>query len=131
MNNSKSLFSAILKLSFVGIATLASSFSSFASDGDRITQLEREVQALKSRLTNLESLQNKPSINQKPSISPDGWRSLANWRSLKTGMSYEDVRTILGEPARIRGGSIATWSYANRSDVTFVDDKLHSWTEPR
>jgi hypothetical protein len=64
MNNSKLLISTTLKLSFVGITTLACSFSSFASDGDRITQLEREVQALKNRLTNLESPQNTSGLHR-------------------------------------------------------------------
>lgn len=132
MNNSKPLISATLKLSFVGITTLASSFSSFASDGDRITQLEREVQALKNRLTNLESPQNKPSINQKVTVSNDGWKSLANWRSLKKGMSYEDVRAILGEPATVRASGVLTfWGYANRGTVTYYEDRLDGWNEPR
>ncbi len=105
-------------------------FSSFASDSERITQLEKEVQELKTRLTNLESPANK-AVAQKPTVKNDGWKNLANWRSLKKGMSYEDVRTTLGEPGRIQGGSFTFWIYPDRGNVTFYNDKLDSWTEPR
>jgi outer membrane protein assembly factor BamE (lipoprotein component of BamABCDE complex) len=102
-----------------------------ASDVDRITQLEKEVQELKLRLSNLETPQSKASLNQKPSISPDGWKTLANWRSLKNGMSYDDVRAILGEPSRINGGNMAYWFYPNQSGVVFYKDKLDTWFEPK
>ncbi len=110
---------------------LTLSFGSIASDSDRIAQLEKEVQELKNRLTTLESPVNKPSVNKKSTTSTDGWKSLANWRSLKKGMSYEDVRTILGEPGRIQGGSFTFWIYSDRGNVIFYNDKLDSWTEPR
>ncbi len=121
----------LLKNSLLGCLFLTLSFGSIASDSDRIAQLEKEVQELKNRLTTLESPVNKPSVNKKSTTSTDGWKSLANWRSLKKGMSYEDARTILGEPGRIQGGSFTFWIYPDRGNVTFYNDKLDSWTEPR
>ena len=107
------------------------SISSFASDSDRITQLEKEVQELKIRLTNLESPSNKPQTSQRYSNLSDGWKNIANWRMLKKGMSYDDVRGTLGEPIRIDGGNFTYWTYSNRGSVTFYNDRLDSWTEPR
>lgn len=121
----------LLKNSLLGCLFLAISFGSIASDSDRITQLEKEVQELKSRLTVLETPATKTSVNNKTTAQTDGWKSLANWRSLKTGMSYDDVRMTLGEPTRIAGGEVAFWFYQNRGSVTFHSHQLNSWTEPR
>ena len=132
MNCSNSLIRPTLKLSVVGIVALTAAFSSFASDSDRIAQLEKEVLELKLRLTNLEAPQKKSGINQRMAASNDGWKSLANWRSLKKGMSYDDVRGVLGEPATIRASGVLTfWGYANRGTVTYFDDRLDGWSEPR
>lgn len=106
--------------------------NSFANDSDRIAQLEKDVQELKVRLSNLETPQSKPSLNQKPVASSDGWRTLTNWRSLKKGMSYDEVRATLGEPEKVRAsGTFTFWYYLNRADVTFYQDRLDGWTEPR
>lgn len=121
----------LLNAGTVACLSLAAASSTYASDTDRITLLEKEVQELKLRVLKLESPQADASKQPKPVATSEGWKLLANWRSLKKGMSYDEVRAILGEPARIRGGNIAIWFYANRSDVTFYEDKLESWTEPR
>lgn len=121
----------LMKNSLLGCLFLTLSFGSIASDSDRITLLEKEVQELKSRLTVLETPATKASVNNKTTAQTDGWKSLANWRSLKSGMSYDEVRSILGEPTRIAGGNLAFWYYPNRGDVTFYEDKLKSWAEPR
>ena len=105
-------------------------FSSFASDSERIAQLEKEVQELKLRLTKLEAPQTTTNTQQKPIVSTNGWKHLSNWRSLKKGMSYDDVRATLGEPERIKVGGFTYWFYANRSYVIFYEDRLDSWTEP-
>ena len=120
-----------LKTGLLGCLFLSFTLNSFASDGERITQLEKEVRELKQRLTKLEAPQNA-SVNQQKSIpSSEGWKSLASWRSLKNGMSYDEVRSILGEPTRIEGGTLARWYYSNRADVTFFNDKVENWSEPR
>ena len=124
-------FKTRLKTGLLGCLFLSFTLNSLASDGERITQLEKEVQELKQRLTKLEVPQNA-SINQQKSIlSSEGWKSLASWRSLKNGMSYDEVRSILGEPTRIDGGTIARWYYSNQGIVFFFRDKLDRWEEPR
>ena len=121
----------LMKSSLLGCLFLTLSFGSIASDSDRITQLEKEVQELKTRLTSLESPVNK-AIVQKSTVTNDGWKNLANWRSLKKGSSYDEVRTILGEPVNVSAsGPITEWNYSNRSRVTFYQDRLDGWNEPR
>ena len=119
-----------MKNGLVVCLLLTLSFGSMASDSDRITQLEKEVQELKTRLSSLESPLDKAVI-QKPTLTSEGWRKLANWRSLKKGMSFEEVREILGEPGRIRGGTLTDWTYPDQASVTFLNDRLFGWTEPR
>ena len=121
----------MVKNCLVVFLLLTLSFGSMASDSDRITQLEKEVQELKARLTNLESPVNKVVI-QKTTVMSDGWKNLANWRSLKKGSNYDEVRAILGEPEKVSAsGSLTYWYYSKRGDVTFYKDKLDGWNEPR
>lgn len=103
----------------------------FDIDSVRITQLEKEVQELKIRLSRLESPQSSTNQPQKTIVSGEGWKSLANWRSFKTGMSYDEVRSILGEPTRIDGGNLAYWHYSNSGSVRFFLGKANEWQEPR
>ena len=114
-----------------GCLLLTFTLNSFGSDSVRITQLEKEVQELKLRLSKLEGPQTITNQQQRTIVSGDGWKSLANWRSLKNGMSYDEVRSILGEPTRIDGGSLAYWYYSNRGSVVFFQDKVDRWQEPR
>jgi hypothetical protein len=120
----------LMKNGLVVCLLLTLSFGSMASDTDRITQLEKEVQELKTRLSSLESALDKAVI-QKPTLTSEGWRKLANWRSLKKGMSFEEVREILGEPGRVTGGTLTDWTYPDQARVTFLNDRLFGWTEPR
>lgn len=132
MNNSNSLTKSTFKLCAVGIFALTSAFNCFASDSDRITQLEKEVQDLKHRLTQLESSPEGSNTRSKIFVTPNGdWKILTNWRSLKKGMTHEEVRAFLGEPTRIRGGNYTFWFYPSSGAVTFYEDKLDSWTEPK
>ena len=114
-----------------GCLLLTFTLNSFGSDSVRITQLEKEVQELKLRLSKLEGPQTITNQQQRTIVSGEGWKSLANWRSLKNGMSYDEVRSILGEPARIEGGTFAYWHYSNGAFVGFVRDKVDQWREPR
>lgn len=120
----------LMKNSLVVCLLLTLSIGSIASDGDRITQLEKEVRELKTRLSTLESPLNK-AIVQKSTVTNDGWKNLANWRSLKKGSSYDEIRAIVGEPEKVRAsGPLTIWSYSNRGEVTFYEDRLNGWNEP-
>jgi hypothetical protein len=120
----------ILKLGSIGFLLMIASINSYAHDVERIKKLEQDVQELRTRLNNLET--NKSSLGnvQKPNTS-DGLQSLANWRQLQIGMSPVQVRDILGEPQRVRGGDVAVWDYQNDGYVTFIRERLRSWNEPR
>ena len=64
-----------------------------------------------------------------PSVPP----GLSSWRQLRIGLSRQDVRSILGEPGRIEGGSFEYWYYGNeryKSRVVFYNSYLRSWDEP-
>ena len=105
--------------------------TSFANDSQRISQLENEVNELKLRIQKLESFPPNTSNQQKQVVANEGAKTIANWRKLNRGMSYNDVRGLLGEPLRIEGGGVAFWMYSNNGRVTFVRDTLSSWNEPQ
>ncbi len=115
----------------VGFLSLVAAFSVHAQDSVRIDQLEKEIQELKIRVSELESMLSSPSSHQEVAPSSEGWKSIANWRSLSTDMGPDDVKKLLGEPHRIDGGKIAFWYYQNNGQVTFLDGKVHRWTEPQ
>jgi hypothetical protein len=120
-----------LSTGFLGCLFLSFTLNCFASDSERITQLEKDVLDLKQRLTKLESPQSSTSQQHRTIVSSEGWKSLSNWRSLKNGMSYDEVRSIIGEPTRIDGGTLARWHYSNGAFVGFFRDKVQQWEEPR
>lgn len=123
-----SQFKPMLKA--VALAALLLACGAHAQTADRAEQLEKEIRDIKLRLSNLEAAQSKPAASAKPVQSGEGWKVLASWRALKSGMSPDEVRTVLGEPARVKGGDVAFWSYLNNGEVTFIRDKLTSWREP-
>lgn len=62
---------------------------------------------------------------QKPAVD------LSAWRQLRKDMSQSDVRSLLGEPSRIQGGSFTFWNYSSGGAVTFYEGKVYSWNEPQ
>ena len=113
------------------VAILCLSFSnSYAGDSERISRLEKEVEELQGKIKSIEKILTQKSTQNSIATS-EGWKNISNWRSLKNGMSYEEVRAILGEPQRIDGGEVAFWRYPNQGRITFMQDKLYSWVEPR
>jgi hypothetical protein len=94
----------------------------------RVDSLERRIADLEARISQLESPRRaEPAANR---AQTGNSRDLANWRRLREGMTYEQVRTILGEPVRIRGGGVAFWTYPRGGEVGFVSGRLSSWKEP-
>ena len=115
----------------VGVLSLAVVSNANTQDSARIDQLEKQIQELKLRISKLESILSTPSSHQEIAPSSEGWKSIANWRMLSTDMGPNDVRKILGEPHRVDGGEVAFWHYQNGGSVTFMDGKVHGWSEPR
>ena len=97
---------------------------------ERIEQLERDMQEVKSQISALETMLSGNSKTKEVVIAGEGWKTLASWRKLKTGMSYESVIEILGSAHRVNGGNIADWYYENGGEVTFYSGKVYRWTEP-
>jgi len=116
---------------FSGFLAFSVVLNVHADDSARIDHLEKLVQELKVRLSNLESQLNDQDEVQEFVASGDGWKSIANWRKLTTAMSYDDVERILGTPERVDGGNLAHWYYPNRAEVVFMRGKVESWSEPR
>lgn len=128
----KKKLNTLISLCAVGLALLTGATTAIANDSDRISLLEKEVQALKLRLANLESPQSTLSNLPRVVATKDGWKALANWRSLKKGMNPDEVRSVLDEPANVRAyGPLTDWNYSNRGTVTFYEERLHGWNEPR
>ena len=71
------------------------------------------------------------AAEKKPMASDQGCKLLSSWQQLKTGLRPDEVRSILGEPGRVNGGDVAFWYYANGGMVTFMQDKLYGWVEPK
>jgi len=143
MNISKSFTRSTLGMACVGLLMLTTSLASHANDSDRIAQLEKQVQELKLRLTNLESQrgtaehppQHKATASNReasrPAASKTDQKLLAKWQRLERGMSPDGVRAILGEPLKIQTNTAFTyWDYANKGSVTFSHGRLNGWIEP-
>lgn len=97
--------------------------------------LERRVADLERRVALLEGKSGTvPATSPAPQNTNRGFENIENWRRLKTDMTPSQVEAILGKPRRIQGGYSATWYYSDNSShssVTFIDDELFSWSEPR
>ncbi len=105
--------------------------TSSTNSNERINQLEEEVQQLKLRLSNVERHLGAMPTSVKPLTNSDGWQNISNWRSIDKGMEPNKVRAILGEPQSVRAsGGFTFWQYP-KGKITFYDDKLHGWDEPK
>jgi hypothetical protein len=102
----------------------------------RIEILERATADLDRRVGALEAvIKSAPSQGQSIPASTK-WQDLANWRRLREGMKMDEVRALLGEPARVEGGPITFWYWVDANahvyaKVDFESGKVMGWTEPR
>jgi hypothetical protein len=96
----------------------------------RIDLLERRTADLDQRVRDLEALIKTEPSQARSAPASDKSQDLGNWRRLRTGMKPDEVRALLGEPAHVQGGEIATW-YWPGGMVTFMHDRVYSWSEPR
>ena len=106
---------ALLVISLLSATTPASAQTDVQKRLDDL-DFERRVKALET---------GRQQAQGAPSATRSGWRQLA------TGMSPEQVRELLGEPNRINAGGLAVWHWKNGGDVTFINKRVTSWTEPR
>lgn len=117
---------------FFFLITLA--FSANAQEAT-IEQLNQKIEQLENRVSILESIianSNKKKSKQAnvTAVAP----KLQSWRKLKKNMTFDDVIDILGEPLRIRSGSITKWYYSkdiSHSYVSFYQDVVDGWEEPQ
>lgn len=78
--------------------------------------------------------------NPPPSLgsSAKGWQDQQNWRQLEPRMSYDEVRSLLGEPDRVSAGCSSTWNYPSGGDVIAMrptrcresEEIAATWTYP-
>ena len=98
-----------------------------------IDELKQLVISLNQHVVNLEKRvkELEKQIKSKPvNISIEK----AAWRKLKRGMSFSQVRSILGEPKTIDAGYHTYWYYSSNtysSKVTFDNnERVSGWDEP-
>jgi len=95
--------------------------------------LEKRVEELNARLKAVEEKLERENQSVGQRAVPPG---LDVWRhEIKKGMSYDQVRQLLGEPVRIenQGSFDETWFYSRSRDsgyVWFNESKVFSWQEP-
>jgi len=128
-----------LIFSFIIITVSTLTFLTFYSNyttaqDDEILMLQKKISELENRIKELEGIL---MIYKEPekilSETGQGWQNKKNWRSLKTGMTEEQVRSILGEPVKRINGIRTLWYYPNifSSYLSFDEDgRLCVWNEP-
>lgn len=56
----------------------------------------------------------------------------APWRALRRGMTPAEVERLLGSPEHVQVMSLMQfWKYPGAGEVTFSEDRLSGWDEPR
>jgi len=97
-----------------------------------VDDLKRLVISLNQHVANLEKRVKELESNMK-SKPANVSNEKASWRKLQRGMSFSQVRGILGEPKTIKAGRMTFWYYSSSlssSKITFWDDRVDSWDEP-
>ncbi len=91
----------------------------------RVIELERRLDALESPEMTQMIEQNSEPTNPGDSLDQ------SNWNRLKVGYNYDEVRELVGEPMKIKKGSMEFWYYSGRKldgpFVKFIFKKVHSW----
>jgi len=97
----------------------------------RIDLLQRKTVDLERRVGELEALiRAAPSRSRAVPASPNS-RDVANWRRLRRGMKMDAVRELLGDPESVEAGPFTRWQYPDGAQVTFYEEKVYGWEEPR
>ncbi len=103
------------------------SFSTLAqadAQTDDISSLKQQVSELEDRVQKLEKL-----LEEK--FADDRWKDGILWSRIRRGMSFEDVRKLLGKPTRVEEAIFTTWYYHKTSNlhshVWFDEGKVLGW----
>lgn len=102
-----------------------------------IEDLSNKVELLEKRIEKIESLISNDKASVKK-IYQERWKNLDSWRQLKLGMNPDEVRSILGEPTRIKlDDEEELWRYGRYKEkengkliFNFRTQKLKSWDAP-
>ena len=117
------------------IAMLLPAISLAGSVEQELKDLRYKVQQQDKRIKKLERLLSSPAKvkKAKQAANSDGWRKPSNWTRVKKGMSYSQVKRILGKPTRTQSITpYVTYYYTgyipNSGDVigkvTFNDGRM-------
>jgi hypothetical protein len=124
----------ILAVIFIILVVSPISYGSDAAQNDEITKLRQKIVELENRIKDMEAILAKYQDQGKVlDESSYGWQNRKNWRKLETGMSTEQVLSILGEPIKMIDGVKTLWYYPDtyRVYVSFDDNgRLTGWHEP-
>lgn len=98
----------------------------------RIDSLEHRIAALELRVEALQAFVRAKPAQGKPVPAPADPRNVTNWRKLSRGMTMDEVRGVLGEPASVVAfPSSTSWKYPSGGFVEFgSDDNVEGWMEP-
>lgn len=114
INNSRAAALIVLSLFFASFNPAQAENSSLQQ---RVAELENRVQKLEKLLAE--------------KFSDARWRDPVLWSRIKQGMSYDDVRKILGKPGRVEQAIFTTWYYHKTSKdysyVWFDEGKVLGW----
>jgi len=85
------------------------------------------VTELESRVQKLERMLDEKFSDQR-------WQDSILWSRIRPGMLYEDVRKLLGKPAKVEEAIFTTWYYHKTSKlyahVWFDEGKVLGWEGP-
>jgi len=104
---------------------------------ESIKMLQKEIEELRGKVAQLEAnvtaLSGGGKTGNRAVLPP----SLEKWRhNLKRGMTYDQVRRVLGEPLEIyaAGTCYEKWYYSKHRSyawVGFCSSRVDSWQEPK
>jgi SmpA/OmlA family protein len=101
---------------------------------DELLRLHQKILDLETRIKDLENLIQIPEGPEKFQLKTGpGWQNKKNWRNLQTGMTRDQVYTLLGEPIKTINGVRTLWYYPNiYCGYVSFDEKgcLTGWNEP-
>lgn len=110
---------------------------------DDMATLKAQVDALSERVSELEKkigIVDTPAVQRAIQevvgpVNPGDSGDKTNWDLLKVGLSYNEVRELLGEPVSIKKGGMEFWYYSDKKldgpFVKFLFRKANDWKSPK